>query len=193
MSPQFSYARVNYGNVFRMISSPSDTYRGNLIQNGGFEAGLLYWKTCNVKIVSGSETHEGHYAAGLGAYGRNRRTSWLQQDVPIPTGTPRQFYEIVFHVAGRKDAPAPLALIASWLTADKQLLGVAAQANIQRRAIGNGSRGKWTTYNVITDEAPSEAAFLRLDFTKLKGPKSSNFMIIDDVTVIRVPAVREPA
>lgn len=189
MPPKFSYAQVNKGNVLRIGAPPSYMCRGNLVQNGGFEAGLLYWTASNVRIVGGKEPHEGRYAAGLGARRHNQRASWLQQDIPIPTGNPRQFYEIIFHVAGYKDAPAALTLTASWLTDEKQPHGIAAQARIQRRAIGNGSRGKWTTYNIVTLEAPSDAAYLRLHFTKMRGLKAYNFVILDDVVVIRVPAV----
>lgn len=192
MPPNSSYPNVNTGNSVRVGSPPTYFCRGNLVINGGFEDGLMHWSASNVMIVGGKEPHEGRYAAGLGARQYNRRASSLQQDVRIPSVTPSQFFQIIFHVAGYKDAPAGLALIASWLSAEKALLGIGAQALIQPRAIGNGSRGKWNTYNLVTFEAPRGAAFLRLHFAKPSGPKAYNFLTLDDVVVIRVPAVCEP-
>lgn len=192
MPPSFSYTNVNVGNSLVVGSPPTYYCRGNLVKNGGFEDGLMHWSASNVKIVGGKETHEGRYAAGLGARRYNRRASSLLQDVKIPSVTPSQFFQIIFHIAGYKDAPAGLALTASWLSAEMALLGIGAQAYIQPRAIGNGSRGKWNTYNLVTFEAPLEAAYLRLHFSKPSGHKAQNFLTLDDVVVVRVPAVCEP-
>lgn len=181
----FTSHAVNAGNQMSVTGRVLHC-TGNLVVNGGFEEGLAAWHAANVRVVTGKETHEGRGAAGLGAYRCNRRSALLFQDVTIPRDTPHQFFQVLFHVGGFKDRPAPLSFCLLWLDEDKHILTSGAHARIQPRAIGNASRGKWTTYALITNEAPREAAFARLRFAKRPGRRRRNFVVIDDIVMMAV-------
>ncbi len=185
MASHFTATAVNVGNVLAFAARPTRCV-GNLVVNGGFEARLANWTICNGGIVRGREPHAGRRAAGLGTRLRNRRRASLEQDIPIPQEAFPQFFQLVFHVAGRWRSPASVVVTVSWLDREGRVLGTAARAFIRRWAIGNGSRGAWTTYHLVTNQPPEEAVGARVRFLKLRGRIRRNFLVVDDVVLSQV-------
>lgn len=176
---------VNAGNI---METKGDRYSilGNLIRNGRFEEGLSYWESCNVKIVTGKETHEGLGAAGLGAYGKNRKPAWLLQCVPLKRWVFPLYLQLIFSVAGGKPAPADLDVSLGWYDRYGMLIEDGITAHIQKRAIGNGSRGQWNAYTFVSGRSPTDACYAVLRFYKRPALKRLGFVIIDDVALIPI-------
>lgn len=183
---RYTDVAVNRNNTIKTPKSPAFFCVGNLVKNGRFEPGLAHWIRRNVRPVSGKETHEGRGAAGLGARRRNRKKAWIYQYVPLPRVSSPLFLQLFFSVAGFRDAPAALYVTLSWLDKKYRLLGHGIQAHIQRRAIGNGSRGRWNAYSFVSDQVPAEAEIALLRFYKPAGPSKSNALVIDDVVLTSI-------
>lgn len=188
----FTHVAVNRGNTFGSRGTPRYIWVGNLIRNGRFENGLAYWKHKNVRIVSGKETHEGRGAAGLGAFRQNLKSAWMFQPVPLPSSDDPLFLQLFFSVAGFRNRPAPLDVTLTWFDVNFAPIGNGLEIRIHRRAIGNGSVGKWSTYTFISSQVPQEADFAVLHFHKRPGVQSKNFLVVDDVLLLPVLSSRLP-
>jgi len=180
-----THAAVNAGNVFETRGG-CPIFSGNLIRNGRFEEGLSHWESRNVKIVTGKEPHEGKGAAGLGARKNNKKSAYLLQRVPLAPGPSSTFLQLSFSVAGRQRAPADLDVRLSWLDRRGSAIGDGITAHIQRRAIGNGTKGEWNAYTFVSERLPAGAAYALLKFYKKPGKKRRQFLTIDDVLLIPV-------
>lgn len=182
LAPTFTSKAKNVGNVF---ATPPQLCYGNLIKNGDFEKGLAHWDVDNVRTVTGRYTHSGRKAAGLGARCRNNRTATLSQTIEIPDSN-TGFFQLIFHVAGRKDRPAALSVCLTWLDVNEQAISIGFQTRVQSRAIGEAPHGEWNTYVFVTGKLPNGAAFVRLHFKKHRRHRKHNFLIIDDVLLVPV-------
>lgn len=179
MPGQFTASAVNSNNSMSVVAAHGCS-EGNLVRNGGFELGLEYWETRNVGIVGGKEVHEGFRAAGMGRRGWNHLSASLQQTIELPTEK-HLFYQLIFHVSGFKVRPASLRVCMTWMNSHGTPIEPNQQARIPRYAIGNGSRGQWNTYIIISGKAPHEASHIHLEFIKLPGYVRRNGLVIDDV------------
>lgn len=187
MAP-FTNIAVNRNNIMETGSTAGPVFMGNLVRNGRFEDGLSHWRSRNVRVVSKKESHEGRGAAGLGACKQNHKSAWLLQCIPLPRTSDPLYFQLFFSVAGFQDAPASLDVTLSWFDTNFELIDHGVEAHIRRQAIGDGSKGKWSTYTFVSDRAPQEADFAVLRFCKQPGKKKANYLIVDDVVLVPIIA-----
>lgn len=177
----FTNVAVNRNNILGTRRTSGSVCIGNLVKNGRFEKGLTGWHHQNTRIVSGKETHEGRGAAGLGAHRHNLKSAWVFQCIPLPPVSYPLYLQLFFSVAGFRNAPANLEVTLSWFDPNVELLEHGIRAYIQKRAIGDGSKGQWNTYTFISEQVPQDADFAVIRFCKRPGSQRGNFLIVDDI------------
>lgn len=163
---------------------------GELIINGGFENPQTFfgWKidpnNDGVEQAGVSEVHSGQKAASLGfenQQGNLEGNGILFQDV---LGIcPGKHYELQFEMNGdvqKGNAPVDVRVI--WLDGNKNMVGLGLQITVTEDSLPDDVIGAWTTFQGVTNAAPPQTQFARVQFEIHAGNPIVEHIHLDDVS-----------
>ncbi len=142
--------------------------KGNLIQNGSFELGLLAWQFENVISVKGS-SHTGMYRAILGS--ANQLQASLSQDIKVSR---KRCYAFSMF-ANANGIAGDVHIKISWLDKRGMEIGLGLGFDIPGSSLP--SDPVWSYYIELTGRSPEEVRYARLSIAKDLG----GFVSLDDL------------
>jgi len=163
---------------------PLGLWRGNLVQNGGFERGLADWLgVTNVDLESSPLCHEGLLAAAMGKPD-NAAPADMFQDVPV---APRHTYKLGFFAAGVETNPGDLVVDVRWIgyAGDIGCALAGGPVLVRGDTTGRAASGAWKAVITYTESAPPGAETARICLVKAPGTLTASYLLVDDVVLVQ--------